>query len=743
MSLFLVVGSGVREQAIVESLLKDPTTKVHCIGNENYGIKRLCETFFKYNYNDDKFFEYLYTLCDDNKYDSIIVGPEAPLAKGIVDYLMEVGVHCIGPEQNLAKLESSKIYARTVLHESHYSAFCPKVLVIDNFTDRLSVNSFIDSNKGVVLKCDGLCGGKGVFIYDSTQSETILSKVDELLMFNKKILMEERLYGDEFSLISITDGTNIVHAPPIMDFKRLLNGDKGPNTGSMGCIMDGHLGFLNTDDIRCAESVNESIIHETADGRYVGFLYGSFMKTAEGDIKVIEFNCRLGDPEGVLLLQSMTPGLSDVCRMIKSKTLSPEKVSFDSSFKICKYLVPNDYPFAVPEDESYIFIKDISMFLVGSLKKQGDYIYKLPGSRAIAMVASSESEIDDAFVKISGDVQYRTDLTERYREKCDKHYRYLDIDSVETALKELKPLIKSTYTQGVLSIPGSFGGQFSLDQYKYTIKSPVLVSSIDGVGTKTRFILNHLGEEGFRVLGKDIVHHNINDILVQGAKPLFFLDYFASSTFNTNCFKYFIEGVSEACKTYNVSLVGGETAEMPNTYCDNETDIVGCIVGIIEKDNTIDGRNIKENDLVFAISSDGVHTNGYSVLNRLLPSRNFKNKEEMSACLYSSHRCYYSEIKHIEKSGITISGLCHITGGGLVDNPKRVIPDGLELELTDFKIEGVWKRLQNNLSYTDQQMMRTFNCGVGMLVIVDPKLSVKLRYTLPEIRQIGYIKNNT
>ena len=218
----------------------------------------------------------------------------------------------------------------------------------------------------------------------------------------------------------------------------------------------------------------------------------------------------------------------------------------------------------------------------------------------------------------------------------------------------------------------------------------MLVSSIDGVGTKTRFINNHLGAEGYSILGEDIVHHNINDIVVQGAQPLFFLDYFASSLFNPEYFQYFMTGVVKACKKYGIALIGGETAEKHDIYREKEHDIVGTLVGVVERDDIINGSKIKKGYFVFSIPSYGIHTNGYSLLNKVFKHpADVDVNSDLCRLLYSTHRCYLNDINSLHFNNIEIAGLCHITGGGLIDNPKRILPDNLSIKYDDFKIDGV------------------------------------------------------
>ena len=261
---FLVVGSGAREQAIVRSLKIDSNNEVHCIGDtNNINIKRLCALHVKHNISD---FEYIHTLCDRHKYHSVIIGPEKSLSEGLVDYLEQYEIHCVGPSRALAQIESSKIYARRLFYENSMQHLVPKVLIVNKHTDIVNILSFVEQfENAVVVKCDGLCGGKGVYVFDKeTSLNIILSKINLLATNYDEILVEERMFGNEFSLISVVNNVSFIHMPPVLDFKRLNDNDTGPNTGSMGCIMDGNLGFLSADTDRSPPLATRSCLSDPA-----------------------------------------------------------------------------------------------------------------------------------------------------------------------------------------------------------------------------------------------------------------------------------------------------------------------------------------------------------------------------------------------------------------------------------------------------------------------------------------------
>jgi phosphoribosylaminoimidazole synthetase len=248
---------------------------------------------------------------------------------------------------------------------------------------------------------------------------------------------------------------------------------------------------------------------------------------------------------------------------------------------------------------------------------------------------------------------------------------------------------------------------------------------MDGVGTKSIFVKNILGEYGLEYLGMDLVSHCINDILVSGAKPLFFLDYFASSKLSPNEVVNFVKGVSKICKKYNIILAGGETAEMPQVYNAHHCDLVGTIVGTVTKNTMIKSKqNIKKGNIILGLKSNGLHTNGYSLLRKLLVVSEEKNlypSKDILSRLCNPHKCYLDEVNEIQEK-ITINGLCHITGGGFIDNPPRVLSSDLSLDLNKELLFNdpiyVWIKSLNYV--TEEEMMQVFNCGFGMLVFISP-----------------------
>lgn len=309
------------------------------------------------------------------------------------------------------------------------------------------------------------------------------------------------------------------------------------------------------------------------------------------------------------------------------------------------------------------------------------------------------------------------------------HFTYkkagVDISKANLAKKKIKFLCKNTFNKNVLKGIGGFGGFFQLDKKKYN--SPVFVSSVDGVGTKLK-VAGMLKK--YDTVGVDIVNHCVNDILVHGAKPLFFLDYIAMNKLNAEIVVSIVKGLRKACLSIGCSLIGGETAEMPGIYEKGEFDLAGFIVGVAEKEKIIYGENIEHGDIIIGLKSNGLHTNGYSLARKLIFDKakykvNNYVKELNSTIgneLLKVHRCYLSPVLNIIDK-FNVKGIAHITGGGLIENIPRVIPDGLQVLINkeSWEVLPIFKFLQRLGNIPECDMYRTFNMGIGFVLIVSTK----------------------
>ena len=298
----------------------------------------------------------------------------------------------------------------------------------------------------------------------------------------------------------------------------------------------------------------------------------------------------------------------------------------------------------------------------------------------------------------------------------------VNIDAGDEFVQRIKKNVRSSFTPAVLTDIGAFGAFY--DGRFTSMKEPILVSSVDGVGTKLKiaFLMDK-----HDTVGQDLVNHCVNDIAVCGARPLFFLDYIATGKLDPSLMESMIDGMVKACKENNCSLIGGETAEMPGFYRENEYDIAGMIVGVVEKSNIFDSKRVKAGDLLVGLPSTGLHTNGYSLARAVLFER-FEADDfvpELNArlgdTLLAVHRSYLQAISVIS-SFPEVHALAHITGGGLAGNTSRVVPDGLGLRIQwkRWECQPIFKLIQKSGDVPDEEMRRTFNMGIGLILIVSP-----------------------
>jgi phosphoribosylformylglycinamidine cyclo-ligase len=325
----------------------------------------------------------------------------------------------------------------------------------------------------------------------------------------------------------------------------------------------------------------------------------------------------------------------------------------------------------------------------------------------------------------------------------------VDIDAGNQAVNKIKSKVRSTFSSDVLTGIGGFGSLYNLKKILAEYSEPIMVQSIDGVGTKT-IIARKMKK--YDTIGIDLLSAAANDILVMGAKPLTFLDYIANDKLDPDVVDQIVSGMVYACKETGVSLVGGETAEMPDTYLPGEHDLVGVITGVVDKKSIIDGSKIKNGDSIIGIQSSGLHTNGYSLARKLffeIGKHNIDDEisdleKSVGLTLLEPHVNYTNHIQSLINSNIEIKGIAHITGGGLIENIPRILPNTCtaKIDLDSWPILPVFKVMQSIGSIDDSEMFRAFNMGVGIILIVDTKLEdrvIKKVSTLSKAFKIGNV----
>jgi phosphoribosylformylglycinamidine cyclo-ligase len=318
----------------------------------------------------------------------------------------------------------------------------------------------------------------------------------------------------------------------------------------------------------------------------------------------------------------------------------------------------------------------------------------------------------------------------------------VDISRANRTKQRIKYLAHKTFTRGVLSEIGGFGGLFAVDKTKYT--DPVLVSSVDGVGTKLKIAFEM---DLHSTVGADLVNHCVNDIAVQGAAPLFFMDYLATGKLEPTIAEKVVEGIADACKHNGCALIGGETAEMPGFYPDGEYDLAGFIVGVVEREKIITGKDVQIGDIILGLPSNGLHTNGYSLARKLLfevarySPETYVNeiKNKVGNELMRTHKSYWPIVKKLI-DGQCVAALAHITGGGITENLPRVLPRGTAaaIELGSWPVLPLFEHLQVLGKVEQDEMLRTFNMGLGMLLVVPSAKFKKAQSVLERVGEKAY-----
>jgi phosphoribosylformylglycinamidine cyclo-ligase len=319
----------------------------------------------------------------------------------------------------------------------------------------------------------------------------------------------------------------------------------------------------------------------------------------------------------------------------------------------------------------------------------------------------------------------------------------VDISAADRAKDRIKYLAQKTFNRNVLGGIGNFGALYRLDLQRW--KNPILVSSADGVGTKLK-VAFELGLH--QTVGADLVNHCVNDIAVQGATPLFFLDYLATGKLDPDVIETVVSGVADACRANGCALVGGETAQMPGFYADGEYDLAGFIVGAVDRDKIVTGAAIKAGDVLIGLPSTGLHTNGYSLARKLLfevgrykPTQYVTAiKEKAGAALMKTHRSYLSVIQKLVTGGFT-SGMAHITGGGITENLPRILPKALtaQVEIGSWPVPLIFEHLRQLGNVSQEEMMRTFNMGIGLVAVIPAAKFARAKNLLDRAEEKFYV----
>ncbi len=656
--------------------------------------------------------------------DLVIVGPEEPLANGLADELSTRGIACFGPSAAAAQLEASKAFARELADRLGIPS--PRT---SGLTDSIGALSWYNAHGGpVVVKLDGLAAGKGVIVPDGDDATR---RAIAELADRGPIVVEERLSGPECSLLAFCDGTRAVAMPIAQDHKRIDEGDTGPNTGGMGAFAPAPLPpGVDADELR-RTFIDPVVTAMAAAGTpYVGVLYAGLMLCADGP-RLIEFNCRFGDPETQAILPLLESDLATVALACVEGRLDTIDVRWSDQAACAVVAAAPGYPVSPVVGQPIDLgsdTPDAIVFLAGAMRH--DQRLEVTGGRVLTVTgvgsdlgmarAAAYRRLDD--IKFDG-MHVRRDIAWRAPGAVLRSYAAAGVDIAEgtRAVSELKGAVERTHTSDVLSGIGAFGGALDVSRLK-AFDRPVLVASTDGVGTKVE-LAARAGRPD--TVGADIVNHCIDDVLVQGAVPLFFLDYIAASHLDADRVAGVVTAMAQACEAAGCVLLGGETAEMPGVYSPGSFDIAGTLVGVVEHADMLPRPTVAAGDVLIGIASSGPHTNGYSLLRRLfewisLDATPAPLTVPLGDALLEPHRSYLAVIKPLIGDP-RLKALAHITGGGLIDNLPRVLPDGCEavIDTASWPIPPLFELVRQVAVGIDRDdLYRTLNMGIGMVAVV-------------------------
>ncbi|MBS3131094.1 phosphoribosylamine--glycine ligase [Candidatus Woesearchaeota archaeon] len=418
MTPILLIGNGAREHAIAEAFKKNENAKLYSFMKaRNPGIEKLSEKIQIGSYSD---IDAIKLFALNVKADFAFIGPEEPLANGVADALEGIGVPCVGPKQKLAQLETSKSFTRNLLEKYHISGN-PKFKIFNN-KNKNEIKKFLDTLPAVVVKPDGLTGGKGVKVQgDHFQAkDEALKYCEEALLTHNSVVVEEKMDGVEFSLQCLTDGKTVVLTPPAQDHKRAYEDDKGPNTGGMGSYSaENHLlPFLKKEHVNEALKITKQVaqaLYLELKQHYKGVMYGGFIITKDG-VKLVEYNARFGDPEAMNILPIMKTDFVAVCEAIIDQKLDSIEVEFENKATVLKYAVPKGYPDAPVKDRIAVMeIPKEARLYYASVDERADGLY-MTGSRAIGLlgigntIAEAEKIAEKATEAVKGNVFHRKDI---------------------------------------------------------------------------------------------------------------------------------------------------------------------------------------------------------------------------------------------------------------------------------------------------------------------------------------------
>ncbi len=754
----LLIGSGGREHALAIKLASSPILERLLVAPGNPGTATSYSRVSNVAVESCDVSDHaaVVAFCRAEEVDLVVVGPEVPLVEGLANVLGGAGIACFGPSAAAARLEGSKSFTREFAKRHKIPG--PQTAVFSELSEALTWLDEVDFD--VVVKADGLAAGKGVVIpEDRAETEQAIREMlleGSMGQAGRTIVLEERMTGEELSLFGISSATQTdpLGGLTAQDHKRVGAGDTGPNTGGMGAFAP----VPGFDDAFVAELVSTFLDPVTrgmaADGTpYVGVIYAGIMLTPAGP-RLVEYNCRFGDPEAQVLMPLIESDLLEV--FWKAATgLAWTPVDVRAGLTAATVVVAADgYP---TDPVKGVPIADVAIptgvQLIHAGTRLGDEGLVSSGGRVLNIVAVGD-DLSQALSASYGvvelltgdglfarpDIGWRHVMTEPENSgNSGDAGAYasagvsLTAGAVTTA--RIGASVKSTHDERVVSGLGSFGGVFDIAALT-KMDEPLLVATTDGVGTKTLLAEQLDRWEG---CGADIVNHGVNDVLVQGAEPLFFLDTVASEKLDPEIVGRIVDGMAEACRQAGCVLLGGETAEMPGVLVDGAVDIAGTLVGAVDRVKLLPRPGIAAGHVLIGLASSGLHTNGYSLARKVVADMDLNDPlpggagESIGDALLAVHRNYHPVLVDALDEEL-IDGLAHITGGGLIDNLPRILPSGVgaRIDTTSWPTPPLFQFLIDQAELGLNEAHQILNCGIGMIVVVSVGDAEAVRALLPE-----------
>ncbi|OXG76857.1 phosphoribosylamine-glycine ligase [Cryptococcus neoformans A2-102-5] len=745
----LLLGAGGREHALAFKLAQSSRVAriVVCPGNGGTALMGGKVSNLALPWGAPPAFRSIVEWAQKENIDLVVPGPEQPLVDGVEGAFKKVGIPVFGPSPAAAMLEGSKSLSKEFMARHNIPTAAFRSFISTQYEDAVAyIKSKPFTSGRSVIKASGLAAGKGVLIPETDEEAFAALKsvmVDkEFGDAGDEVVVEEYLSGPEISVLAFSDGYTIVPMPAAQDHKRIGEGDTGLNTGGMGAYAPAPIATKEIME-RCVKDVLEPTIKGMREDGYpfVGMLFTGFMITADGP-RVLEYNVRFGDPEtqALMLLLDEQTDLAEVLLACVERRLDSIKLGYKQGYAVSVVLASEGYPGSYPKGLPMTLNptpEGVEVFHAGT--KGSDNVTVTDGGRVLAVCASAptlRAAVDLAYSGISQisfqgqtfrrDIAYRALSSEPPAEPKGLTYAAagVSVDAGNDLVEAIKPVVKATRRPGADSDIGGFGGAFDLAKAGY--KDPILVSGTDGVGTKLRVALDH---RKHNTVGIDLVAMSVNDLIVQGAEPLYFLDYYACSKLDVPVAADVITGIAEGCLQAGCALIGGETAEMPGMYHGDDYDLAGFAVGVVERAQILPTPDIASGDVLLALSSSGPHSNGFSLIRKIVSLSNLSlhdtapwdKNTSVGDALLTPTKVYIKPLLPGIKSGL-YKGMSHITGGGFTENIPRIFSSasnlGVKLDLTSYSLPAIWKWLMRAGNVEAKEMVRTFNCGVGMIIIV-------------------------